>query len=439
MTEKPTTNPTASDEAAPTPTAPATAAPSAKIPATDPSLRVRSTGRRLRKSAVAVTVIGVITVAGAIVFLATSVHSGSEPPPPVEQSDEFSKPVIPESVRKAEVQVPLNPEPPAATPSQPIAPAPVPVADAPRVGRADDGPYSETALRQKRVADFWKARAAGILVQSGSEPVSAARSTDAATRGNTSAQAPTREPDRSPRSDSEVASNNDPNLQAHKNEFVSGPAPSGESNYLRASLQHPRSPFELKPGTLIPAVLETAINSDLPGPVVARVTQNICDSVHGQWLVVPQGSTLIAQYDSMVAWGQERVLVCWKQLELPNGDSLDLGCMPAADATGQAGLNDQVDEHWWRIIKGATVASMLSAATTAATGNTTGYNPTVPQLWARGAASEFGNVGQQVTKRNLMVQPTLSVRQGMPVDMILTKTVDLRPEGPGTPCRVDGL
>ncbi len=219
----------------------------------------------------------------------------------------------------------------------------------------------------------------------------------------------------------------DPNLQEHKNAFLSGRGGVATADYLQVAVQHPRSPYEIKAGTVLPAVLITAINSDLPGPVVAQVREHVYDTVTGNSLLVPQGSRLIAQYDSMVAWGQERVLLCWNRLILPNGDSLDLQCMPAADLKGAAGLADEVDEHWWRILKGATVATLLSAGTAFAAGDTTSYNPSVGQVVARSASGEIGQVGAQLTRSNLSIQPTITVRPGFSVNVIVTKDMIVPP------------
>jgi type IV secretion system protein VirB10 len=169
----------------------------------------------------------------------------------------------------------------------------------------------------------------------------------------------------------------------------------------------------------------TGINSDLPGPVIGQVREHVYDTVTGNYLLIPQGSRLLAHYDSMVAWGQERVLVCWNRLVFPNGDSVNLHCMPAADLKGAAGLTDEVDEHWMRILKGAAVASLLAATTTAVAGNTEGYNPTVPQVFARNAAGEVNQVGQQITSRNLRIQPTITVRPGFSVNVVVTKDMVL--------------
>jgi type IV secretion system protein VirB10 len=218
----------------------------------------------------------------------------------------------------------------------------------------------------------------------------------------------------------------DPNLQDRKNSFLDGKG-AGKGPYLEATVQHPKSPYEIQAGTILPAVLITAVDSDLPGPVVAQVREHVYDSVAGRYLLVPQGSRLLAQYDSRVAWGQERVLVCWNRLILPNGDSINLGCMPAADLQGAAGLSDEVDEHWWRILKGATVATLLSTTSAFAAGNTTSYNPTVGQVMARNASGEINDVGQQLTRSNLSIQPTLTVRPGFSVNVIVTKDIVLPP------------
>lgn len=205
-----------------------------------------------------------------------------------------------------------------------------------------------------------------------------------------------------------------------------------DDGYLPTRITRPRSPYELKPGTVIPAVLQTAINSDLPGPVFAKVRENVYDSITHEYLLIPQNSTLVATYDSRIAWGQQRVLLCWERLIYPDGGELQLGCMPAGDLTGAAGLTDEVDEHWMRLAKGAALASLLSAGTAAAGGNTTGYNPTVPQQFARGAASEFGRAGEQVTRRELLVQPTITVRPGWAMNVLVTRTMVLEPYADGS-------
>jgi type IV secretion system protein VirB10 len=192
-------------------------------------------------------------------------------------------------------------------------------------------------------------------------------------------------------------------------------------------LEHPESANEIQAGSIIPAVLLTAINSDLPGPIFGQVRENVYDTVTGNTLLIPQGARLLAHYDSMVAWGQERVLLCWQRIVFPNGDSLALACEPAADLQGAAGVTDEVNEHWFRLIKGAAIASLLAATTTAAAGNTDGFNPTVPQVMARNAANQVNQVGQQITARNLGIQPTITVRPGFSLNVLVTRDLVLPP------------
>lgn len=142
---------------------------------------------------------------------------------------------------------------------------------------------------------------------------------------------------------------------------------------------------------------------------------------------MPQGARLLANYDSMVSWGQTRILVCWRRLLFPNGDSLDLHCAPAADLKGAAGLTDQVDEHWVRLIAGAGISSLLAASATYAAGNQTSYAPTVPQLFASNAAGSVNQTGQQIVRRDLQVQPTITVRPGFSVNVIVNKDFALPP------------
>jgi type IV secretion system protein VirB10 len=223
----------------------------------------------------------------------------------------------------------------------------------------------------------------------------------------------------------------DPNRQDRKNAFLDAQGAAKTTDYLVANVQHPRSPYELKAGTLIPAVLITGINSDLPGPVIGQVRENVYDTVTGNYLLVPQGARLLATYDSMVAWGQERVLVCWNRLIFPNGDSINLQCMPAADLEGAAGLTDEVNEHWWRLLKGAAIATLLAGTAQGLAGNVSGYNPTVPQMFAGGAGQQINQVGQALTRRDLQVQPTITVRPGFSVNVIVTKDVVLPPYATG--------
>jgi len=373
-----------------------------KLSPDDPRLALaRPRARTLRTGPIAalmVCLLAAVMLALALAFQPAPNKSKTA----AEASGAPAPPTIPDTVRNAE---PGHSQPP--TTKEAARPEPSARAAAP----ADD-----PTLRAARELDQ-KARGGAIFFESqagGSDrdpPTTAPRMDSAASEAPAPSGAPS-------------LSAIDPNLQDRKNAFLGGKG-AGKGDYLEATVQHPKSPYEIQAGTILPAVLITAINSDLPGPVVAQVREHVYDSVAGRYLLVPQGSRLLAQYDSMVAWGQERVLVCWNRLILPDGDSINLGCMPGADLQGAAGLSDEVDEHWWRILKGATVATLLSATSAFAAGNTTSYNPTVGQLMARNASGEVNDVGQQLTRSNLMIQPTLTVRPGFSVNVIVTKDIVL--------------
>jgi type IV secretory pathway VirB10-like protein len=199
---------------------------------------------------------------------------------------------------------------------------------------------------------------------------------------------------------------------------------------LTATLQLPESPYQVMAGTMIPAALITGINSDLPGQVIASVTEPVYDTATGRHLLIPQGTRLIGRYDSQVAFGQRRVLLVWTRMILPDASSIALDKLPGVDPAGYAGLEDGVDWHWGRIIAGAALSTLLgvSAELASPQGKTDGGQVIVA---ARGSLQDTVNeVGQEITKRNLNIQPTLTVRPGIPVRVMVSKDLMLRPYQP---------
>jgi type IV secretion system protein VirB10 len=229
------------------------------------------------------------------------------------------------------------------------------------------------------------------------------------------------------------AGSGDPNMQQHKSDFLARDGVN-TSTYLNQAVLLPRSPYEVKAGTIIPASLLTAINSDLPGQIIGQVRENVYDTVSGNYLLIPQGSKLLATYDSAVSYGQERVLFCWNRLIRPDGVSISLECMPGADLAGASGATDDVNHHWWRIITGVALGTLLSATADRAAGNVTGYQPTVAQSWAANAGGAVNTAGQQITQKNLAIQPTITIRAGYSVNVIVTKDIVFPPyERPARP------
>lgn len=217
------------------------------------------------------------------------------------------------------------------------------------------------------------------------------------------------------------------NRQDDKNEFTAKHRISDP--YLTEGVLHPKNKVFLGAGTVIPALFLTGINSDLPGQVTAQVSQTIYDTVTGHYVLIPQGTTLIGMYDSHITYGQERVLLVWTRMRFPNGDSISLEGMPGTDLSGYAGVKDKVDNHWLRLISGVVLGSILGAAAEEASG-TSSYSttdPTFQQLAVSGAAENLNQAGQEITRKNLSIQPTLVIRSGQRVGVFVTKDIELAP------------
>jgi type IV secretion system protein VirB10 len=186
----------------------------------------------------------------------------------------------------------------------------------------------------------------------------------------------------------------------------------------------PASPYLVQAGTVIPAALITGIRSDLPGEVTAQVTEDVFDSPTGKILLIPQGARLVGQYDAQVSFGQSRALLAWTRLIFPDGRSVVLDRQPAADAQGFAGLQDGVDQHWGSIFKAAAISTLLSVGAEAGTSDN---ENALAQAIRQGAAQSFNQAGEQIVGRSLNVAPTLTIRPGFPVRVMLTKDLALEP------------
>ncbi|MBX9588820.1 MAG: conjugal transfer protein TrbI [Hyphomonadaceae bacterium] len=195
--------------------------------------------------------------------------------------------------------------------------------------------------------------------------------------------------------------------------------------YNPHGLQTPASPYQLMAGTVIAASLVTGLNSGLPGFVIAQVTENIFDTVSGRLLLIPQGSRLIGKYDNVVAFGQERALVIWQRIILPDGSSVVIDNLPATDTGGYAGLADQVDLHTWQLLKGVALATVIGVGSELVFGNS-GDSDLIRALQLS-TQSTTNRAGQRLVERHLNVQPTITVRPGWPLRVIVHKDIILRP------------
>lgn len=215
---------------------------------------------------------------------------------------------------------------------------------------------------------------------------------------------------------------NDPASQDHKLAFLNGNVDRRTVSPDR--VQAPASPYVLQAGAVIPAALLTGLRSDLPGQVTAQVTEDVYDSPTGNVLLIPQGTRLVGQYDAQIAFGQSRALLVWNRLIMPNGRSIILERQPGTDSEGYAGLEDQVDNHWGMLFKAAILSTLLSVGAEAGTSNNENF---LLQGIRLGASQSFSQIGEQVVGRSLNVQPTITVRPGFPVRVMVTHDLVLEP------------
>jgi len=221
----------------------------------------------------------------------------------------------------------------------------------------------------------------------------------------------------------------DPNLQGRKESFLGSTA--AFDVYVRKPYLDPVSPYEIKAGTIIPAALVTALNSDLPGDVFAAVTENVYDTASGRHLLIPQGAKLIGRYDSFVAFGQSRALVRWDRLIMPDGKSIQFGPMSGADQTGAAGLTDEVDYHLPQAGIGIALSTAISLLGNLAIGRNEGGERTIIGDVGDTVSQQAARVGSSITERFLNIQPTIRVRAGWPLRVLVNRDIILAPYAAG--------
>lgn len=197
----------------------------------------------------------------------------------------------------------------------------------------------------------------------------------------------------------------------------------GDRWRLDSRAEAPRSPYELRAGFIVPAVLISGVNSDLPGQIVAQVSQDVFDTATGKWRLIPQGSRLVGQYSSDIAYGQSRVLVAWQRIVFPDGKAMDIGSMPGADSAGYAGFRDQVNNHYFRLFSSAFLMSGITAGIAMSQPQTLslGTRQSASSAMSEALGQQLGQVTAQLIARNMNIAPTLEIRPGYRFNVIVTK------------------
>lgn len=219
------------------------------------------------------------------------------------------------------------------------------------------------------------------------------------------------------------------NMQNQKINFVQDTSNSGDI-YNHYSMVKPASPYEVQAGTILAANLLTAINTSLPGDIIAQVRQDVYNTTDGQYLLIPKGSKLLGKYDSKVAYGQSRILIVFDRIIRPDGTSIQLSNFTGSDDLGQSGFNANVNNHWGKVLGAATISTMLSFGAGVVADRNTGTNPYYPssqQSAIVGAAGSISQTGQNLTNKAMDVQPTLTVPAGFNFSVIVNKDMILSP------------
>lgn len=197
---------------------------------------------------------------------------------------------------------------------------------------------------------------------------------------------------------------------------------------LDSKPEAPGKPYELRAGFVIPGMLISGINSDLPGQIIGQVSQDVYDTAIGKWKLIPQGSRLVGRYSSDVAYGQSRILIAWQRIVFPDGKAMDIGSMPGSDSAGYSGFTDQVNNHYLRLFASAFLTSAVTAGISLTQNQNQGQGQQNfgTQQTASGALSEalgqqLGQVTAQLISKNINTAPGLEIRPGYRFNVVVIK------------------
>lgn len=217
--------------------------------------------------------------------------------------------------------------------------------------------------------------------------------------------------------------------QQNKLDFLTqeggGRTPQGYSENTRKAQI---APLELKAGTVLPGLLLTGINSDLPGMVLGQISENVYDSATGAWLLIPQGARLLGVYDSQITQGQKRVGIVWNRIVYPDGSSLNIAGSPGADMAGYSGIKGKVDHHYSQLLMAGLFTSFFTAAVDIASDNKddTGNNnqkKSAKDILVETTGTTIANIGAKLAEKALEIQPTIVIKPGSRFNVMVQQDV----------------
>lgn len=180
-------------------------------------------------------------------------------------------------------------------------------------------------------------------------------------------------------------------------------------------------------GTLLDAILLTEINTDLPGPIIARVSHNIWDSRTGKKLLIPQNSKLIGEYNASVGHGQKRAQIHWHRIIFPNQQSIDLKGMVGVDKKGASGVEGNVDNHYDEVFTGLMLSTMIGGGVRMSQGKYDRNEATITQEVGNSLAKESAQLGNKIADRMLNAKPTITVPIGQRINVFVEGDLVLQP------------
>lgn len=217
--------------------------------------------------------------------------------------------------------------------------------------------------------------------------------------------------------------------QQNKLDFLTqeggGRTPQGYSESTRKAQI---APLELKAGTVLPGILLTGINSDLPGMVLGQVSENVYDTATGTWLLIPQGARLLGVYDSQITQGQKRVGIVWNRIVYPDGSSLNIAGSPGADMAGYSGIKGKVDHHYSQLLMAGLFTSFFTAAVDIASDNkddtgNSNQKKSAKDVLVETTGTTIANIGAKLAEKALEIQPTIVIKPGSRFNMMVQQDV----------------